>query len=615
MGQDGVLESLQLRRRIEPQFFAEHAVRVPVDLERLRLAIGTVEGEHELPSEPLAKRLRGDQGLQLRDHIGVAPEIQVGADPLLDGPETHLLEAGDVAPRKRAIREFFERRAAPEPDRISQCVGCLRPSRRPGPATLGQETLEPGRIELVRSDAQEIPLAARHEALTVRVARSIVERRSELGHVLLEHLRRGGGRALVPQLVDQALARNDLVGPQEQERQQRALSTLAEADDSPGIKDLEWAEDAELHGCPSTVAPARRREYLNSVRELPTSTAQWGARQPQSPRVSAVEYIGRLDAPKKEVTTMAQRLDIRPSSITHLRRFATALSALALLLSLPMTASATYPGSIDGRLAMGANINGNFDIYTVLPNGQALQRLTSDPLFDACPAWSADGKRIAWCHGVQAQTGNIDVWTMKADGTEKFQVTDLGGRSFFPDFSPDGSKILFNSRPAGATNFDLFTINPDGTGMVQLTSGPANEVNPAWSPDGAHIVFTSDVTGVGQVYVMDADGSDQVQLTFDDAWKDQVPDWSPDGSKIAYAAGDPGDILVMNADGSNQHTIVGGPTDDFGSAWSPDGGQIAFIRFDDRTVRVANADGSGVHIVRAFGLQAVPGWQPRGDRP
>jgi TolB protein len=296
-----------------------------------------------------------------------------------------------------------------------------------------------------------------------------------------------------------------------------------------------------------------------------------------------------------------------------MRRVATVATALALLLSVPMTASATYPGSIDGRLAIGSSVDGNFDIYTVLPNGQALLRLTTDPLFDACPAWSADGKRIAWCHGVQ-RGGVIDVWTMKLDGTDKHQVTDLGGRSLFPDFAPDGSRILFSSLRAGATDFDLFVIGVDGTGLVQLTSDPGFDGNPAWSPDGDQIVFTSDRSGVGQVYVMNANGTNVTQLTFDGAWKDQVPDWSPDGSKIAYAAGDPGDILVMNADGSNQHTIVGGPTDDFGSAWAPDGGQIAFIRFDDRTVRVANADGSGVHAVRQFGLQAVPGWQPRGDR-
>ena len=102
---------------------------------------------------------------------------------------------------------------------------------------------------------------------------------------------------------------------------------------------------------------------------------------------------------------------------------------------------ATYPGSTDGRLADGINVDGNVDIYTFLPNGQALQRLTTDPLFDACPAWSADGKRIAWCHGVQ-RGGVIDIWTMKLDGTEKRQITDLGGRAIFPDFSPDGSKIL-----------------------------------------------------------------------------------------------------------------------------------------------------------------------------
>jgi len=317
---------------------------------------------------------------------------------------------------------------------------------------------------------------------------------------------------------------------------------------------------------------------------------------------------------------MAQILDSRPSPIAAprarsgpVKRIATALAALALLLSLPLAASATYPGSIDGRLAIGSSVDGNFDIYTVLPNGQALQRLTTDPLFDACPAWSADGKRIAWCHGVQ-RGGVIDIWTMKLDGTDKHQVTDLGGRATFPDFSPDGSKILFTYAAIGSTNADLFVIGVNGTGLVQLTANPSNDVLGAFSPDGQRIVFTSDRTGVGQVYVMDADGSDQVQLTFDPAFKDQVPDFSPDGSKIAYAAGDPGDILVMNADGTDQHTIVAGPTDDFGSAWSPDGAQIAFIRFDDRTVRVANADGTDVHAVRPFGLQAVPGWQPRGDR-
>ncbi len=286
---------------------------------------------------------------------------------------------------------------------------------------------------------------------------------------------------------------------------------------------------------------------------------------------------------------------------------------VALAVALPMTASATYPGSTNGRLAIGANVDGNFDIYTVLPSGQALQRLTTDPLFDACPAWSADGKRIAWCHGVQ-RGGVIDVWTMKLDGSDKHQVTDLGGRATFPDFSPDGSRILFTFAPIGSSNADLFVIGSDGTGLIQLTTNPANDVLGAFSPDGDRIVFTSDRTGVGQVYVMDANGGNAVQLTFDPEFKDQVPDWSPDGSQIAFAAGDPGDILVMDADGSNQHTVVPGATDDFGPTWSPDGAQIAFIRFDDRTVRVVNADGSGLHAVRSFGLQAVPAWQPRGDR-
>ncbi len=292
-----------------------------------------------------------------------------------------------------------------------------------------------------------------------------------------------------------------------------------------------------------------------------------------------------------------------------------AIAAISLALASPaQPARATYPGSTTGRVAFGAELEGNIDIYSVLPNGQALHRLTDDPLFDACPAYSADGKRIAYCNGVRARGGIIEIWTMKANGQDKLQVTHLGGRMTFPDFSPDGGRIAFAGRLPGATNDDVFVINSDGSGLVQLTSDLANDSLPAFSPDGDQIVFISSRSGLEQVWIMDADGTDAHQLTFDDSFKGQVPDWSPDGSQIAYAAGDPGDIMVMDADGSNQHVVVGGSSDDFGPAWSPDGQQLAFIRFDDRTVYVVDSDGANERAVRPIGLQSVPAWQPHGDR-
>jgi Tol biopolymer transport system component len=291
------------------------------------------------------------------------------------------------------------------------------------------------------------------------------------------------------------------------------------------------------------------------------------------------------------------------------------VAAVALAGAMVQSVSATYPGTVNGRIAFAADVGGNFDLYSTLPNGQARLRLTVDGDFDACPAWSSDGKQIAWCHGIRARGGIIEIWTMKSNGDDKRQVTQLGGRMTFPDFSPDGTQLVFTGRLPGGTNDDVWRIDTDGTDLAQLTTDAGFDGYPAWSPDGTKIVFTSSRSDdTGQVFVMNADGSGQTQLTFDPAFKDQTPDWSPDGSKISYAAGDPGDILVMNADGSDQHVVVGGATDDFGTSWSPDGRFIAFLRFDDRNNRYVDlADGS-VHVVSTMALQAVPAWQPRGDR-
>jgi Tol biopolymer transport system component len=298
---------------------------------------------------------------------------------------------------------------------------------------------------------------------------------------------------------------------------------------------------------------------------------------------------------------------------------AAVICGLAALAAFSGSARATYPGATNGRIAFGMNVNGNTDVYTALPGGQDLRRLTTDPGFDACAAYSPDGQRIAYCSGQGG--GPVQVWTMKQNGTDKQQVTHMSVTAIFPDFSPDGSKIVFCAGPSTFAR-DIYVVNSDGSDLTRLTSGVGNNVYPAFSPDGSKIVFTSDRTGTSQVYVMNADGNGQTQLTFDLQPKDQVPDWSPDGTKIAYLADTHGiadivnpswgDIWVMNSDGSGKHPITSGATD-YGTAWSPDGTRIATLDMPSRTVYTLNAtDGSDREAVHAEGLQFVPGWQPRG---
>ena len=277
---------------------------------------------------------------------------------------------------------------------------------------------------------------------------------------------------------------------------------------------------------------------------------------------------------------------------------------------------ATYAGTTNGRLAMGIDYGGNTDVYTVMPDGDGLRRLTAGLTFDACPAYSADGRYIAYCSG--APGGVSEIWVMKANGKQQTQITNTGGRMYWPDFSPGGDRIAFSGFLPGGTTDDVFVIDTDGTGLVRLTTAPGHDQYPAWSPDGSRIAFISGRSGTPQVWIMDADGGNQRQLTFDAPIKGQLPDWSPDGTRIAYSTFDPvlgSDLWVMNADGSNQVQLTSDTDRQIGAAWSPDGTKIAFVNgLPNRYVNVVNADGSGRYVVVAEGFQFVPAWQPRGSR-
>jgi Tol biopolymer transport system component len=175
-----------------------------------------------------------------------------------------------------------------------------------------------------------------------------------------------------------------------------------------------------------------------------------------------------------------------------------------------------------------------------------------------------------------------------------------------------GGRIAFISDRDG--NPEIFVIDADGGNQTQLTNNTSDDWEPAWSPDGRRIAFSSDRDGDKEIFVMDADGDNQTQLTNNTSW-DSYPAWSPDGRRIAFISGRDGDweIFVMDADGGNQRQLTTGggryP------AWSPDGRRIAFIsdRDGNPEIFVIDADGRNKTQLTTQGGWS-PAWSPDGRR-
>jgi TolB protein len=203
--------------------------------------------------------------------------------------------------------------------------------------------------------------------------------------------------------------------------------------------------------------------------------------------------------------------------------------------------------------------------------------------------------------------GNFDgndseLWTMSPDGAGRTRITDTAGEiSTQPAFSPDGEKILF-FRNSGGGNFGLYTMSAGG-GNEQLIPNTDNAADGAWAPDGERIVFTR-LTGPSDIFSMNLDGTASTNLTPNTTnSEDRHPDWSPLGDRIAYANGD---IWVMDANGSNKVNLTNSPsTFEDNPDWSPDGQRIIFDAesqasgpasgfIGNRDVAVMDADGTDV---------------------
>ena len=293
--------------------------------------------------------------------------------------------------------------------------------------------------------------------------------------------------------------------------------------------------------------------------------------------------------------------------VAALLLFGTALQSPAAEFPLKTTSLFTWVvdyepfWSPDGRhIVLISSRHGGMKVHVIdagsTDSGSDMRQLTTGDAEDDTPAWSPDGTKIAF---VSIRDGVSQVFVMNADGTGARQLTTGKAENIHPTWSPDSERILFDTtyfaRATAADGRDvpsdnkvigeqidkkmeLATIRPDGTELNRITTG-GGFTYASFSPDGKWILHRRVRGALSQIFVMNADGSNDHKVSGDrtlDGW----PSWSADGKRIVFSRRVKGafQLFVMNRDGSGVHQLTDAAGEFVNPRWSPDGSKILCSR-------------------------------------
>ncbi|TVP98301.1 MAG: hypothetical protein EA359_18510 [Balneolaceae bacterium] len=228
--------------------------------------------------------------------------------------------------------------------------------------------------------------------------------------------------------------------------------------------------------------------------------------------------------------------------------------------------------------------------------------------------------------------GGIQIYRSHQSGAAAAPVSNLiinrtGLLTNTPVVSPDGLKIAYCNQGSGYTRTQIYVMDADGSNVVNLTQNNNMTFRtPAWSPDGSKLVFS----GNGNIHVMNANGTGITTLTNNNSVSDFWPSWSPNGDKIIFErtfSDNTIDLYVINPDGTGEEVFLEDrDMNYFNPRWSPDGGKIVFVgQLADRDairtqqLYTINSNGSNLtNISQESGPETMnrrgPAWSPSGDR-
>jgi Tol biopolymer transport system component len=217
---------------------------------------------------------------------------------------------------------------------------------------------------------------------------------------------------------------------------------------------------------------------------------------------------------------------------------------------LPYQFAAMYPAiaRTPPRLAYTWNVQ-NANLWRLDVRTGERKKLIGSSYYSAIPQYSTDGRKIAFQSN---RSGNIEVWTCDADGSNCLQLTSFkGAQCGAPSWSPDGRWVALDSRVEGQP--EIYVIAADGGAPRRMTNNPADDQMPSWSHDGRWIYFNSDRTGQYEIWKMPKEGGEAVQVTRSGGyWSHE----SPDGKYLYYNKRWQPGLFRMPAEGAKEEQVL-----------------------------------------------------------